>query len=286
MAELLNGNISTTNINPLDTAKYLMKKSVNIGEAVVNVLGNTGIAGFKFHVPQGEQVNMENDITDFYIDTNSVIQDHIARKPITITVNGFQGEYYYTVHPIENILSKVTPTLALVKQFLPKISPVTAAIKRLQARKNEIPAIKVDENGRGITTYKNNFFDNDFSSLDLFLLFQDIYKLKSAQTRAFLFFEALWRSNALFTVETTWKKYDRMVIQKITPLRDNNADITDFSITFKQISITESKSESIKSAAGRLKSQISPVTKKGIDKGQEINVLSQKSHSDGVTGSW
>lgn len=267
---LLETSISTTSVKPAELAKTLMKQSVNVGEAIVNILGNTGIAGFKFHINQSEQINMENDVTDHYIDTGSAVQDHIARRPITITVSGFQGEYYYTIHPIENMISKVVPVLSLVKQFLPKLSAVTTRIK---ARKNELPSITVSEDGTSTKTYQNSLLDKDFSGIDLFQLFQDIYKLKSAQTRAFLFFEALWRSEALFSVETTWKRYDNMIIQKITPLRDNNADITDFSITFKQISITYSKVESIKDVAGRLKAQAAQTTKKGIDKGKEVKTI-------------
>lgn len=243
--------------NPERIAKALFKNSINIGEAIVSVLSNTGIAGFKFHVPQTEQVNMESDITDHYIDTGSAVQDHITHKPITITVRGYQGDYYYTVHPIESALAAVVPTLALIKQFLPKL---TAAAQKIKGASSENVLSK--------SFLKKS--DVNFNAIDLFQLFQNVYKLKSAQTRAFMFFESLWKSEALFTVETTWKRYDNMVIQKIVPLRDNNADITDFSVTFKQISITTSKVEKVKNAAGRLKEQKAEVTQKGVDKGKEV----------------
>ena len=259
-AVTLTGGVSKNSPdNPIRIAKEVFKKSVNIGEAIVSILSNTGIAGFKFHVPQSEQVNMESDITDHYIDTGSPVQDHISRKPVTVTVRGYQGEYYYTVHPIESVLSQVTPTLALVKQFLPKISSVTQKVKDASAA----------------TVFSKTFLrhsDDTLNAVDLFEIFQDLYKITSAQTRAFLFFEALWRSEALFTVETSWKRYDNMVIQKIVPLRDNNADITDFTVTFKQISRTTTLAESVKKAAGRLKDQTSTVAQKGIDKGKETPV--------------
>lgn len=268
--DTLTAQIEKQNIDINTLAKNLMKKSVNIGEAVVTILGNFGIAGFKFHVPQGEQVNMENDITDHYIDTGSAVQDHIARRPITITLNGFQGEYFYSANPIEDTIAKITPVMSLVKQFLPKLSDVT---QRIKARKNEQARIQINEDGSFIKNYKNRILDKDFNAIDLFKLFQDLYKLKSAQTRAFYFFEALWKSEALFSVETTWRRYDNMVIQKILPVRDNNADITDFTVTFKQISITTSKTESLKDVAGRLKEQMAEVTQKGVDKGKEVDTL-------------
>lgn len=267
--------------NPVRIAKDLFKKSVNIGEAIVSILSHTGIAGFKFHVPQSEQINMESDITDHYIDTGSAVQDHISRKPVTITVRGYQGEYYYTVHPIESMLAKVTPALSLVKQFIPRL-PDSAKQKLAQKYKSLTGEKTIPQalQPNGVST---------LNRMDLLKIFQDLYKITSAQTRAFMFFEALWRSEALFTVETSWKRYDNMAIQKIVPLRDNNADITDFTVTFKQISITTSKVEKLKNAAGRLKQQKSKTVQKGVDKGKQVNTANtQKSSSvqHGATGSW
>lgn len=258
--ETLQGS-TTKNVN-----KHL--KNININDAIASVFTSTGIAGFKFHCPQREQVNMESDITDHYTDINSAVQDHIARRPITITLNGFQGEYYYTVHPIENMISKVAPLFTLVKAFEPQLSPIVKRIK-----KEELPLYQFKEDGTATKTYQNKIIDKEFNAVDVWKIFQNIYKLKSAQTRAFFYFEALWQSEVLFTIETSWKRYDNMVIQKVTPLRDNNADITDFAVTFKQIGITTSKSESVKDVAGRLQAQMAEMTKKGIDKGQESDIL-------------
>nr|DAJ74789.1 MAG TPA: hypothetical protein [Caudoviricetes sp.] len=262
---LLTGSITKNSPdNPKLRAKDTFKKAVNIGEAIVSILSNTGIAGFKFHVPTHEQVNMESDITDHYIDTNSPVQDHIARRSVTITLQGYQGEYFYSVNPIEDMLAKVIPTMSLVKQFLPKLPDST---KQNFAKKyQEWTGIDTPE------ALKSTGQDN-YNRIDLFKIFQDLYKLKSEQTKAFFFFQAMWQSEALFTVETSWKRYDNMVIQKLTPQRDNNADITDFSITFKQISKTTSKVESVENAAGRLKAQNAQVTEKGIDKGKEVSII-------------
>lgn len=251
-------------------------KILSVKDAIVGIFTNTGIAGFKFHIAHSEQVNMESNITDHYVDTNSAVQDHIARRPITITLNGYQGEYYYSVHPIQDMISKIGSALTLVEVFKPQLDAFTNQIKIRQAQRSLIAlnngdTTAADEYGKLAGRKEINL--KQHNAIDLFKLFQNIYKLKSAQTRAFYYFEALWKSEILFSVETRWKRYDNMVIQKITPLADNNADITDFSITFKQISITTSKSESIKDVAGRLKDQSAAITKKGIDKGKEVNTL-------------
>lgn len=269
----------------LSLARSVFQDNINIGEAIVNVLSSTGIAGFKFHIPESEQINMESDITDHYTDSNVVFQDHIARRPVTITLTGMQGEYFYSVNEIEDALANVTPVLSLVKQFVPKLSAATMQIKKGWANyqesliagkglKNyqEVDLTKTTAQNTSILS-KTELLWNSLNGVDLFQLFQNLYKIRSAQTRAFLFFEALWKSEAIFTVETTWKRYDNMLIQKVMPVRDSNADITNFSVTFKQMNFTQSRYESLKNAAGRTRQQLAKTVSKGIDKGEQAEAV-------------
>lgn len=246
-------------------ATQLMKKSVNIGEAIVEFASHTGIAGFKFNLPKREQVKLQAEATDHYTDINSPVQDHKAKKPITITMNGLQGEYFYSVNPFEDTIAQIVPILALVKQFIPKLPDKTKSFIASKYKsitgKTETPE-----------ALKTPIQEKDLTGMDLFNLFQELYKLKSAQTRAFMFFEALWQSDALFTVETTWKRYDNMTITDVTPLRDENADITEFSVTFKQLNFTTSLVRKLDKAVSRTRDQLEPVTDKGFDKGKEVAV--------------
>lgn len=294
MATIYNSFIDKQNqkyaqINKEDYAKSLFKENININEAIVNVLGNTGIAGFKFNVPMREQIEMQSEVTDHYTDINRPIEDHIALKPITITLNGLHGEYFYSVNKIEDALSMVIPTLSLVKQFMPSISAQTmkAKMRYQENLKTTIEAYTFnmggfadwdgkftakDKNLIKKTTFQNTLMD-ELNDIDLFQTMQDIYKLRSSQTRAFLFFEALWKSKARFTVETTWKRYDNMVITSVKPIRDENADITDFTLTFKQINRAITEVTNIKGAAGRLSQQLAKTNQKGTDKGKEVKTI-------------
>lgn len=255
----------------------LFKENIDVGTAIVSVLSNTGIAGFKFNVPQSEQVNMQSEITDHYIDTNRPIQDHIALRPVTLTLTGLQGEYFYSVNQIEDLLAKVVPTLSLVKQFLPKLSAATEQIK--------FGKKSYQQNIQGLETSYSNFDKkvplqdkfqlawNTFNGEDLFKDFQDIFKLKSSQTRAFLFFQAMWQSRARFTVETTWRRYDNMAITDVIPIRDQNADITEFTVKFKQINYAITQTTDVSNAVGRTKEALSKIISKGLDKGREVNTI-------------
>lgn len=251
-------------LNKTQLATQVLKENVNIGEAIINIVGATGIAGFKFNVPEREQIKLQSEITDHYTDINNPVQDHIAHKPIMITLTGLVGEYFYSVNEIEDLIAKITPTLSLVKQFIPKLPASTKqflAKKYSNITKKEVPEILKSTD------------DKDLNAFDLFSLFQNIYKLSSRQTRAYLFFEALWKSKARFSVETTWKRFDNMVVESITPDRDNNADITSFTIVLKQLSFTQTKVNSVENVVGRMKEMLSKTQNKGIDKGQKVETI-------------
>ena len=256
-------------INKFQLASKLLKESVNVGEAIVNVLSNTGIAGFKFNIPEKEQIRLQSDITDHYTDINNPIQDHIAHKPIRVTLNGLHGDYFYSVNQIEDTLAKVIPTLALVKQFLPKLPD---NVKQNLSNKYQALAGNNQENILNqIKAADTN--PNELNRIDLFKLFQDIYKVASAQTRAYLFLKALWESKAIFSVETTFERFDNMTIEDMTPLRDGNADYAEFAITFKQMNFAKTVITSVDGAVGRLSAMIQGTAEKGVDKGKEVKTI-------------
>ena len=311
-------------LNKKQLATKLLKEGVDAGTAIVNILSATGIAGFKFHVPETEQVQFENEITDHYIETGSTIQDHVAQRPITITLTGLVGDYFYSVNQIEDMLARVVPTVQLVKDLLPQVSNITKQVKNAKYAYEASQSIgAIDEAKRAAawggtsqsalnsaitgtapsaTTSINQLFansatvspsaisqavsnyepklkrlinaiTNNVSGEDLFALFQSLYKIKSAQTRAFLFFEGLWKRRIAFSVETTWKRYDNMIVERITPSRDNNADITEFSITVKQVNYAETQTVNVSDTTNRVEQQSVLVVNKGLEQGEEIKLF-------------
>lgn len=308
-------------LNKKQLATKLLKEGVDAGTAIVNILSATGIAGFKFHVPETEQVQFENEITDHYIETGSTIQDHVAQRPITITLTGLVGDYFYSVNQIEDMLARVVPTVQLVKDLLPQVSNITKQVKNAkyayeasqstgavkEAIQNNVASgvsqsalnnaitgtapdaisqilgntttITPSAISQAVSNYEPklkriiNAITNNVSGEDLFALFQSLYKIKSAQTRAFLFFEGLWKRRIAFSVETTWKRYDNMIVERITPSRDNNADITEFSITVKQVNYAETQTVNVSDTTNRVEQQSVLVVNKGLEQGEEIKLF-------------
>ncbi|MBO5928257.1 MAG: hypothetical protein J6Q32_05350, partial [Clostridia bacterium] len=223
----------------------------------------------------------ESEITDYYIDINTPVQDHIVLKPVTITLSGLVGDYFYSVNKIEDFIALIPTSLKLIEEFMNREYPITQQIKqKWNDYINETPQpLKIDYTGfKDSSTLLEGKASKQFpkinmNTFDVFSLFQELYKLKSAQTRAFFFFEALWKARIPFSVETTWKRYDNMVIQSITPKRDNNADITEFSITVKQINVTQSRIETPSQFANRYDQQIADPVDKGETQGETISSL-------------
>lgn len=249
-------------------AQKMLQGTVSVGEAVVNILQATGIAGFRFHVPETEQIKLENEITDHYVETNVAIQDHIVQKPITITLVGYVGDYFYSNHKIQDLLAVIVSTAKVVKEFLPNF---TDKVQQVKADKYRNTFGQTDK-----LSAKETFqiFKEDLNDVDIFAIMQSLFKFRSAQTRAYLFFEALWKSRVLFTVETSWKRFDNMAIQSIQATRDKNADITEFSVTFKQLSFAATLTETKEQYANRMEQQRAKITNKGLHEGRYLSISS------------
>lgn len=299
---MLNNLYGKVDLKTLATKTF--QDIVDSNNAVLSILSHTGIAGFKFHLFEREQVNMRSRITNHYLENNEPAQDHIANEPIQITLQGFQGEYFYPINKIEALAAEVIPALSLVPEFLPQIDNITQQVKKaklsyeMAQNLNQTMTYNGNAVSNAVYNYINDYnvgtgniisqtiddyvwgnklsnvtsaISDNFNAVDLFALFQNLYKIKSAQTRAFLFLEALWKSRMIFSVETSWKRYDNMAITNVTPTRDKNLDVTDFKVSLQQINYTYSLSMAI-NAAGRTQTQLIEEVNKGTDKGLKVDV--------------
>jgi hypothetical protein len=279
-----NSTVSGANVSLMKQAQNFLKSHTNIKDAIVSIYDNTGIAGFQFIITRMEQVKLSNDITDYYSDSNTVFNDHIAHKPVTVTVSGLQGEYFYSVHKIKDMISAIGTTLKLVAAFKPQFDKIQGQMREkwesYQASKqtNGVIGKAIDPNftPSGLTLKEKLGFVKQavfsYNSVDLFKLFQSLYKFTSAQTRAYLFFEVLSKADKPFTIETRWKRFDNMYIQDVTVTGEDNADITEFQVTFKQLNFTHSEVVSI-NAAGRTQQQYYEEANKGIDNGTKLETI-------------
>lgn len=78
----------------------------------------------------------------------------------------------------------------------------------------------------------------------------------SRQTSAYLYFYGLWKTRALFSVETPWGIWNDMVIQSMNATQpEETKSATDFTLVFKKIRTAQSVTSQSGQLAGRLVAQ-------------------------------
>ena len=78
-------------------AKYVYMAPQGVGQ----------IDAFAFDYQTTNQVRLENEITDHYLEDNSAVQDHIAIKPNIVILRGYVAELVLKVNVISAVLGTV-----------------------------------------------------------------------------------------------------------------------------------------------------------------------------------
>lgn len=79
---------------------------------------------YYFDVRTEETIDVGCDITDQYVENNSAIQEHVALRPIEITLTGFVGEKVY--RPQDLYTSKFSGTFSKLNPILSFVPPVSS----------------------------------------------------------------------------------------------------------------------------------------------------------------
>lgn len=261
----------------------LWKQYVDVDTVTVDVM-SANIDGFQFHILNREQVEMEAEVTDHYIDTNRPVQDHIAWKPIKITMVGRNGEYFNKLSENKGYSVAYYQAMGVINSYLPKntnyemVRKIKSAVSRLSGGSgifNQI-ANTLTSNVYGIllNAIKQLKFDL-IASFDENILLDG----QTNQQRAFLALEGLWRMGLPVHVTTSWREYNNMLITGVKPLREENADITEFSVTMKQIQNTQTIVTNEKISKERTAEQKS----EPVDNGKTTGVETEFTLSTGVS---
>lgn len=241
---------------PLFEKSDVEKVQDNLNKYVIRPLNVFGISGFIFDIEGETKSSLESDITDNFIEDNSAIQDHIATKPLKITLTRYVGEKVYegADHDIRKDIAGVVSKLTVVVAMLPALA----------------------ETANGIFDTGSNLGDADVGDVDkvdnLFGLFQNLNPSASKQQKAYLYFKALQEQKVLVSMQTPFEYVRNMAIESIVATQgEDSKDISDFSITLKQIrkaSLTIVKFDKEK-FQGRAKNQKAPEVDNGKAKGKE-----------------
>jgi hypothetical protein len=214
--------------------------------SVVKPAGMVGTGGFLFDVRGNDEVTLESEATDHFLEDNTAVQDHIAMRPAMITLKGYMGQVKDTT---QNFLAGVLGNI----QSLGDIGGLAPGFSQQAAQAYS----KIES----VTSQVNNVLSQASN-------IAQIFKLRSTtQTptqMAFQFFENIRKNNILCTVETPFKVYTNMIVVRLGAIeREESNTISDFSVTFKEIRTVSAAVTPQQTASGRSIDMLSDTTQKG-----------------------
>jgi hypothetical protein len=178
----------------------------------------TGVAGYVFDILGEEEVFVDSEITDHYVEDNYAIQDHIALRPIRFILRGYVGELTDNVESAQEAILTLSHKLSTIAGYLPEL------------------ATQSEELYTEITANKFNVGEVVNQAISTYNLFSQSATSANKQQNAYNYFYNLWVSRILCSVETPFRIFTNMAIESIRARQDEATRyISDFSITFKQI---------------------------------------------------
>lgn len=214
-----NITLTNTTANISGNIQNLIANVVN--QAVVRSTGGTpttGINGFVFDIVAEEEIIQESEITSHYVEDNYAIQDHIAQKPIRVTVRGYIGEIT-DLFP-NTLLSVLTAVQSLdsIGLFLPAFSA---------------QATQVYAKAAGFASQVGNYINQ---AKNIYSLLNNADTSSSKQQQAYKTLTNFRLNNQLCTVETPWGIFYQMAIERISPVqKEDTRFISEFTVSFVQI---------------------------------------------------
>lgn len=203
-----------------------------------------GIAGFVFDYEGESTVTYQSEITDHYVETNDAIQDHVAQRPVRISLKGFVSELVQSqpagiIGALATIQNKLTAVPAYLGKYTPgAISTLQKSISTAQNVANQI--------NLGLAKVQN-----------IVGFLPGAAPQKSKQQRAFAQLVALWQSRQVMTVETPYRYYDSMLIESVSFTQpEETTSWSDITVALKQVRFVQVQTVALdQTFAGRLAMQ-------------------------------
>ena len=170
--------------------------------------------GFLFDYEGEQTVTLESDITDHFVENNTVINDQIALHPELITTQGFVGELNDIVPAPLKPLKAVADKLMVVSAYTPVL---TAAAILAYDEAAFAYSVAINTANAVVSAWKS-------------------VSTQNKQQKAFQLFYGYWQMRTLFTIQTPWAIFDSMAIKTIKSVQDEKSEgVTNFECTFKKI---------------------------------------------------
>lgn len=250
MADTLLNNINNT------TLKSFFEKAQNAGRTFVSVAATGGYAGFVFDITKDETVELDSEITDHYLEDGTAVQDHIALAPERVTVSGLVGEFKHISENEPSKGQKVTQKLTTLQSYIPPLGSAAQTAYNALTKGWGGVSDAVDDISSLWKSYRNINIPSD------------------EQQKAFIYFEALRNAKVTFTIQTPFRYYTDMAIERVTSRQSGSTrDESEFEVVFKKLRFVSTEITSLAEQGNRQArnaQQYSEIVNKGITKGKQI----------------
>lgn len=238
----------------LNSLTNLVDLASTAGEMFLVAPENMRTETYIFDTRSDEEVTLDSEITDHWVEANYTIQDHIGLKPMQITLSGYVGELKNTPdNQLESATKGITPVLDSLSPFAPQI---TSQAQYILNRANEVYGVYEKAN-------------QTVSRIEDVMQQIPVPSEASKQQQAFGKFYEIWKTRQLCTIYTPFGAYDSMAILKLQAKQsEDSIYYSDFSITFKQIRIADKiyNYKDTKKSKGRTAKTLSKQVDKGVKK--------------------
>lgn len=238
----------------LNSLTNLVDLASTSGEMFLVAPENLKDETYLFDTRSDEEITLESDITDNWVEANYTIQDHIGLKPMQITLSGYVGELSNKPdNEVEKVNNALTAPINSLSPFAPAI---TTQAQYIFNRATEVYGIYEKAN-------------ETVGRIEDVIKGIPVPKEVSKQQQAFGKFYEIWVTRQLCTIYTPFGAYNSMAIQRIQAKQsEESASYSDFSITFKQIRIADKIAvyKDTKKSKGRTAQSLSKQVDKGTKK--------------------
>lgn len=207
-----------------------MVQEVLQGSVVMNQSNDTqNRIALYFDIVQEHSITLQSQITDNWLENNTVIGDHIANSPIVINMRGLTGELVYM--PVHNITDRVEAftsdrigaekfnKLGVIPALLPPVDNYT------QLAKNAVNYVENSYN-----RYKKiikRFSNPNEKQKKLKYIYQQLLDIRENKTA--------------LIVDTPFDNFDNVYVQTINLRQDEQKHIVDIELSLKQVYFTDTK---------------------------------------------
>lgn len=214
-------NYQTAQPNILQNAENFVSEITK--QAIVRPFGSpnlTGMSGLLLDILEEEEIALDSDITDHYVQENYAVQDHISLKPLRFSLRGQVGELIDDIpNALASIFTQVTG-LATLGGLAPQFN--------IQDTEFYAQINNVVQLGTNILKQVRNSYQ----------LFNQSATTSTRQQTVYQYLVDMRNSRQFFTVETPFAVFDNMAIESLRVLQNGETNsISEFTVTFKQIKV-------------------------------------------------